>query len=41
MARFDPSDEEWAGMESLLSREGRGPKRQDDRKALNGIFYIP
>jgi len=40
MARFDLSDEEWAVIEPLLPRDGRGPKRQNDRKVLNGIFYI-
>ncbi len=27
-------------MEPLLPKQGRGPKRKDDRKVLNGIFYI-
>ncbi len=36
MARFDLSDEEWAIIEPLLPVQGRG----DDRKVLNGIFYI-
>jgi len=40
MARFDLSDEEWAVIEPLLPKDGRGPKRKDDRKVLNGIFYI-
>ena len=40
MARFDLSDEEWAVIEPLLPKESRGPKRKDDRKVLNGIFYI-
>ncbi|MEL7521283.1 MAG: IS5 family transposase [Pseudomonadota bacterium] len=40
MARFDLSDEEWAVIEPLLPKEGRGPKRKDDRKILNGVFYI-
>lgn len=40
MARFDLSDEEWAVIEPLLPQDGRGPKRKDDRKVLNGIFYI-
>ena len=38
--RFDLSDEEWAVIEPLLPKGGRGPKRVDDRRGLNGIFYI-
>ena len=38
--RFDLSDEEWAVIEPLLPTGGRGPKRTDDRRILNGIFYI-
>jgi len=40
MARFDLSDEEWAVISGLLPKQWRGPKRKDDRKILNGIFYI-
>jgi transposase len=40
MARFDLSDEEWAVIEPLLPKQGRGPQRKDDRSVLNGIFYI-
>ncbi len=36
MAQFDLSDEEWAVIEPLLPKQGRGPKRQDDRRVLNG-----
>ncbi len=38
--RFDLSDEEWAVISPLLPNGGRGPKRVDDRRVLNGIFYI-
>ncbi len=38
--RFDLSDEEWAVIEPLLPTGGRGPKRVDDRRVVNGIFYI-
>ncbi len=38
--RFDLSDEEWAVIEPLLPKGGRGPKRVDDGRVLNGIFYI-
>ena len=40
MARFDLSDTEWAVIEPLLPRKGRGLARRDDRTILNGIFYI-
>jgi transposase len=40
MARFDLSDEEWLIIQPLLPKAGRGPSRVDDRKVLNGIFYI-
>jgi len=40
MARFDLSDEEWTVIEPLLPKQSRGPERQDDRRVLNGIFYI-
>ena len=40
MARFDLSDEEWAVIAPLLPMQGRGARRGDDRKVLNGIFYI-
>ena len=40
MARFDLSDEEWVVIEPLLPKPGRGPRRKDDRRILNGIFYI-
>jgi transposase len=38
--RFDLSDEEWAIIEPLLPLKTRGPDRVDDRRVLNGIFYI-
>ncbi len=38
--RFDVSEEAWAVIEPLLPRGGGGPKRVDDRRVLNGIFYI-
>ena len=40
MARFDLTDEEWAIIEPLLPRQCRGPERKDERKVLDGIFYI-
>lgn len=40
MARFDLTDEEWAVISPLLPAQGRGVRGGDDRKVLNGIFYI-
>ena len=40
MTRFDLSDDEWAVIEPLLPKKGRGPARKNDRTVLNGIFYI-
>lgn len=38
--RFDLSDKEWALIEPLLPKGLRGARRTDDRRVLNGIFYI-
>ena len=40
MARFDLTDEEWTVIKPHFPKPGRGPTRQDDRRILNGIFYI-
>jgi transposase len=40
MGRFDLSDEEWSIIEPHFPKAGRVPARQDDRRILNGIFYI-
>ena len=40
MARFDLSDVEWRIIEPLLPNKPRGVPRADDRRVLNGIFYI-
>ena len=40
MARFDLSDTEWAIIAPLLPNKPRGVPRTDDRRVLNGIFYI-
>src|SRR5262245_37032300 len=39
MARFDLSDAEWAIIAPLLPKS-RGVARVDDRRVLNGIFWI-
>lgn len=40
MARFDLSDAEWRIIQPLLPNKPRGVPRADDRRVLNGIFYI-
>ena len=40
MARYDLSDAEWAIIEPLLPNKPRGVPRADDRRVLNGIFFI-
>lgn len=40
MARFDLSDKEWSVIVPLLPDKPRGVPRADDRRVLNGIFYI-
>lgn len=40
MARFDLSDVEWALVKPLLPNKPRGVARVDDRRILNGIFYV-
>lgn len=38
--RFDLNDKEWAIVEPLLPTDVRGKPRVDDRRVLNGIFYV-
>ena len=40
MARFDLADAEWGIMGPLLPNKPRGVPRQNDRRVLNGIFFI-
>jgi transposase len=40
MGRFDLSDGEWAIIVPLLPDKPRGVARVDDRRVLNGIFFI-
>ena len=40
MARFELSDTEWSVIAPLLPNKPRGVPRVDDRRVLNGIFYI-
>ena len=38
--RFDLSDREWEIIEPLLPPTRQGGPRSDDRRILNGIFYV-
>ena len=40
MARFELSDGEWALIRPLLPNKPRGVARVNDRRVLNGIFYV-
>ncbi len=38
--RFDLTDEEWSLIDPLLPHGLRGARRVNDRRVLNGIFYV-
>jgi len=40
MARSDMSDLEWELIKSVPQDKSRGVKRVDDRRVINGIFYV-
>ena len=40
MARYDLSEAEWRVVGPLLPPGGRGKARVDDRRVVNGIFYV-
>lgn len=40
MARYDLTDFEWRVIKPLLPNKPRGVPRVDDRRVLNGIFWI-
>lgn len=40
MARYDLSEGEWRLIEPLLPNKSRGVARVDDRRVINGIFYV-
>src|SRR6266849_4735739 len=40
MARYDLTDFEWRVIEPLLPNKPRGVPRVDDRRVLNGIFWV-
>lgn len=40
MARYDLSEAEWRLIAPLLPDKSRGVARVDDRRVINGIFYV-
>lgn len=40
MSRYDLTDFEWCVIEPLLPNKPRGIPRVDDRRVLNGIFWV-
>jgi transposase len=38
--RYDLTDFEWSVIERLLPMDRRGPKPQNNRQVLNGIFWV-
>lgn len=40
MARSDMSDLEWDFIKAVLPQKARGKKRVDDRRIINGVFYV-
>ncbi len=40
MARYDLTDFVWSVIEPLLPQKSRGVPRVDDRRVLNGIFWV-
>ncbi len=40
MSRYDPTDFEWRVIKSLLSNKPQGSPRVDDRRVLNGAFWM-
>ena len=38
--RYDLTDCEWSVIKPLLPNKSRGVERVDDRRVLNGIFWV-
>ena len=38
--RYDLTDFEWSVIEPVLPRDRRGPKPRENRRVLNGIFWV-
>jgi transposase len=40
IVRYELSDFEWAAIKPLLPNKSRGVRRVNDRRVLNGIFWV-
>jgi transposase len=40
MTRYELADYEWAAIKPMLSNKARGGPRVNDRRVLNGIFWV-
>jgi Putative transposase of IS4/5 family (DUF4096) len=40
IVRYELSDSEWAAIKPLLPNKSRGVRRVNDRRVLNGIFWV-
>ncbi|MFV0294586.1 MAG: transposase [Hyphomicrobiaceae bacterium] len=40
MGRYDLTEFEWSVIEPLIPMDRRGPKPQNNRQIINGMFYI-
>jgi transposase len=38
--RYDLTDREWAAIRPMLPKKPRGVRWVDDRRVLNGIFWV-
>ena len=38
--RYELSDNEWSAIRVMLPNKSRGVARVDDRRVLNGIFWV-
>ena len=38
--RYELTDDEWAAIRPMLPSKARGVPRVDDRRVLNGIFWV-
>jgi hypothetical protein len=39
--RYELNDREWAAIKPMLPNKPRGVPRVNDRRVLNGIFWVP